>query len=366
MKKVFFTYTLILTIAVLAIGAGFLARFLSERFSNNSSRSAVISQSLDEKVALGERVASGEKVVKQSAISTQEKNNKSVKLIFVGDIMLDRGVKSIVMKYGGGDFTFPFQKIKPTLDTADFVFGNLEGPLSDQGSNTGKLYSFRMPSEAVNGLKYASFKALSGANNHSDDWGRTAIKDTRDRLLAAGILPLGIGTEEEAYAPKLIDIRGIKITLLAFTDFDVLEAKGEQIGAALAREEKISGAIEQAKANYANLIIVSFHFGEEYMAQESRRQEKLARFAIDKGADLVIGHHPHVVQPLKQYKGKYIAYSLGNFVFDQNFSEDTKHGGLLIVEADLNGITSAELKQIEFNKYFQPQLVDSNDVIFPK
>lgn len=358
MKKAILIYTLVFAMAILAVGAGFLARFLSERFSNNFSRSAIIAKSLD-------TTALSEPVFRQSEIVTPEKNSDSVKLIFVGDIMLDRGIKNVVMKYGGGDFTFPFQKIKPTLDAADFVFGNLEGPLSDKGDDMGKLYSFRMPPEAVNGLLFAGFKALSGANNHSDDWGRTAIKDTRSWLLAAGILPVGIGTEEQAYAAQVVEIKDTKVALLAFVDFDVLGARDGQAGAALARKEKISEAIDKAN-DLANLVIVSFHFGEEYATQESSRQEELARFAVDKGADLVIGHHPHVVQPLKQYEGKYIAYSLGNFVFDQNFSEGTKRGGLLIVEANSSGVISAELKQIEFNKYFQPQLVDSNNAIFPK
>lgn len=335
MKKII----LILTGVVFVISAGFLTRFMADKLM----RTIVISQSIDKNLA------------PTISIVPEEKNLQPIKLLFVGDIMLDRGIKSVVIKYGESDFTFPFQKIKSVLQTADFVFGNLEGPLSDKGTDLGKTYSFRMPPAGINGLTFAGFTALSCANNHSDDWGRDAIKDTRARLLAANILPVGIGTEAEAYSPQVVEVKSTKIALLAFADFNVLEATGETVGVARVREEKISEGIKKAKT-MADIIIVSFHFGEEYQLTESERQRRLAHFAIDAGADLVVGTHPHVLEPLEEYKGKYIAYSLGNFVFDQNFNEVTKTGGLLEVNVEKGKITTVILKKIHFNQYFQPKL----------
>ncbi|KKU15929.1 MAG: Poly-gamma-glutamate synthetase complex A, partial [Candidatus Giovannonibacteria bacterium GW2011_GWB1_45_9b] len=135
----------------------------------------------------------------------------------------------------------------------------------------------------------------------------------------------------------------------AFSDFPGLGIRAD--------DEVVKKGVSWAKSA-ADLIVVSFHFGEEYKKEPSLRQIKLAKIAIDAGADLVIGHHPHVTQPVEKYVDSYIAYSLGNFVFDQNFSEETMTGLLLEVEIRDKKILSVKTREIKLNLNYQPLFID--------
>ena len=269
-----------------------------------------------------------------------------VTLAFVGDIMFDRGVKESIFKNGGGDFNFPFEKIYEDLKQYDILFGNLEGPISDRGENQGSLYSFRMDPKTAEALALAGFDVLSLANNHIGDWGEEAIKDTIKRLDSAGILVAGADlTQEEDYLPKILNIRGVKIAFLAFFN---------------APEIEIKKSVELAKLN-ADIVIASFHFGDEYKKEPNENQKRLARLAVDAGADLVVGHHPHIIQEVELYKNSYIAYSLGNFIFDQSFSKETMRGILLEVVIKDKNITAVTPLQIKINSNFQPELISNHE-----
>ena len=281
-------------------------------------------------------------------------------LFFVGDIMLNRGIKSVVETYGGGNFEFPFFKIADYLKTADILFGNLEGPISDKGKNVGSIYSFRAIPEVLKGLKFAGFDILSVANNHIFDYGREAMEDTLIRLKEAQIEYIGAGfSKEEALSPRIIEKKGIKIAFLAFTNLGEKswEAKENSSGIAWLNKENLKHSIKKAKEE-AELIIVSMHYGQEYQLQPTKEQKDFSHLAIDLGADLVIGHHPHVVQPIEQYKRGYIAYSLGNFVFDQNFSKETMEGLLLEVLIKSGKIEKIIPRDIKINNFFQPELIN--------
>ena len=283
------------------------------------------------------------------AVEIEEPEAPEIALIFVGDIMLDRGVKIEVEGTGNGDFSFPFLKTADVLRGADITAGNLEGPLSDKGEEAGNVYSFRMPSRALQGLISAGFDVLFLANNHIGDWGMEALTDTVFNLEDAGIAAPGAGrSPTEASAPKILEAKGVKIAFLSFSDFFVS-------GAALADEASVTNAVLGAK-EAADVVVVAFHFGEEYSKEPSERQKLLAELAVNQGADLVVGSHPHVIQPLEVYNGKYIAYSLGNFVFDQNFSEETMTGGLLKVFLTGKNIVSVDLFKVRLNDGFQPEL----------
>lgn len=252
------------------------------------------------------------------------------KLLFVGDVMLSRAVQAKMR--AEGDWTYPFQKIAETLRAADLTFGNLEGPLSDVGRNLQHLYSFRADPQALEGLKYAGFDVMSLANNHMDDWDRPALLDTVRRLRAAGVLPVGAGANDlEAHYPVLVDLKGVKLAFLAYVSVEPKEAAAgvDQPGVAWLHPGRVLADIRFARP-LADLIIVSLHWGGEYAARPTSEQVKLARRMIDAGADLVVGGHPHVVQPLEPYHGGWIAYSLGNFIFDQR-SPATHHGIMLKV-----------------------------------
>jgi len=296
----------------------------------------------------------------QISTPSSQKPTKPMSLIFVGDIMLDRGVEYMIENYGEGDYRFPFLKIADFLREADILFGNLEGPISDKGQKVGSIYSFRNAPEAINGLVFAGFDILSIANNHIFDYGREAMEDTFLRLKEAEIDYLGGGFEEkEAHSPILKNVNGTQIAFLGYTNLglEYWAAKEDNSGIAWL-DERIVGDIETAKEK-ADIVVVSMHFGEEYQAQPNTEQKSFAQLAIDSGADLVIGHHPHVRQPVEQYEKGFIAYSLGNFVFDQGFSEETKRGLLLKVLIKDNKIIEVIPQQIKINSYFQPELIEN-------
>ncbi len=290
-----------------------------------------------------------------SLAPTQEQPELSaIRIILTGDLMLDRGVEYIVEKQGNGDFRFPFLKIADYLNEADIVFGNLEGPISDKGVKVGSIYSFRNDPKAIEGLTYANFNILSLANNHAFDYGRKALENCLTRLTAAGINYVGAGfSEKEAFSPVIKKIKETKIGFLAYTNLgpETWQANGENSGIAWISEdsfEKISEDIKSAKEN-SDILIVSLHAGEEYQKTPMQFQIDFAKMAREAGADIFIGHHPHVVQP--------DFYSLGNFVFDQSFSEETTKGLLMEVVIQDKKIEGIEPKEIQINDYFQPTLL---------
>lgn len=292
---------------------------------------------------------------KATGQAEEQKETSKINLIFVGDIMLDRGVRNKVETIGKGDYLFPFLKVVNFLKTADVVFGNLEGPISDKGKDVGNLYSFRMSPQAVAGLKGAGFKVLFLANNHIGDWGLEALKDTVSNLEKNSILTVGVEIDsEKVYKARIFELKDLKLALLGFADFEDQYRNTEvENNIAIADPVRVSEAIKEAREK-ADIVIVYYHFGEEYEKEPNPRQKFLAELAIDEGADLVVGSHPHVIQPLEIYKDKYIAYSLGNFVFDQNFSEETMVGALLKVVVEDKRIVSADLKEFRINSDFQP------------
>ncbi|MBZ9578580.1 CapA family protein [Patescibacteria group bacterium] len=284
---------------------------------------------------------------------------KPITLMFVGDIMLNRGVELMVQKYGNSDWKWPFSKIEGYLQQADILFGNSEGPISDKGIKVGSIYSFRANPKAIEGLTYAGFDILSVANNHIFDYGREAMEDNFLRLKGAGIDYVGGGFNEiEARSPIIKEINGTKIAFLAYTNLgsEYWSAKENQSGIAWL-DDKIVRDIKMTKEK-ADIVIVSMHFGEEYQSQASSEQKYFAHLAIDSGAHLVVGHHSHVVQKVERYKDGLIAYSLGNFIFDQGFSEKTMEGLLLKVIIKDNKIKELIPIEIKINKFFQPEITN--------
>jgi len=294
------------------------------------------------------------------------RENRTITIILVGDVMLDRGVEYMIGKYGEGDFRFPFLKIADELKGAKLLFGNLEGPISDKGIKVGSIYSFRAKPEAIEGLTFAGFNLISLANNHALDYGREALEDTFLRLKTAGIDYVGAGFNEgEAYGgrtPIIKEIEGTKIGFLAYTNLgpESWKATSENSGIAWVSEkdmEKVKESIKSAKER-VDILIVSLHAGEEYAAEPTQFQIEFSKAAIDAGADLVIGHHPHVVQKSEKYKDKWIFYSLGNFVFDQGFSEETMRSEIIEVLIAESKIKEVKPKLIKMNNYFQPKIYE--------
>ena len=290
-----------------------------------------------------------------------KEEQKSITLIFVGDIMLDRGVEYMIKKWGGGDFKFPFLKIADELQKTDILFGNLEGPISDKGVRAGSIYSFRAEPKAIEGLTFSGFDIISVSNNHAFDYGRETLEDTLLRLKREGINYVGGGfDEEEASSPVIKEINDTKIAFLAYTNLGspnwaATEGKSGIAWADWNNFEEIKNDIKKAKEN-SDILIVSLHSGEEYVLEPTQFQIEFSQAAIDAGADLVVGHHPHVIQQSEKYRDGYIFYSLGNFVFDQGFSEETMQGQIIKVLIENGKIKKIIPINIKLNQYFQPEI----------
>ena len=290
--------------------------------------------------------------------SRTPEEEKSLTMIFVGDIMLDRGVEAIVDNYD--NYRYPFLKIVDVLKSADLAFGNLEGPISNGGQKQGSIYSFRFEPEAINGLKFAGFDVLSLANNHIMDYGREALKDTILILNESNISLIGAGDNYlEANYPLIREINNVKIAFLGYALINPkgYEASKDYAGTSSFELERVENEVKTLKAlGIADIVVISFHWGEEYQTRSNKKQQEIGRALAEAGADLIVGHHPHVVQELERYKNSWIAYSLGNFIFDQNFSEETMSGLMLKAEIQDKKIKIVELIDIKISSSFQPQL----------
>jgi poly-gamma-glutamate capsule biosynthesis protein CapA/YwtB (metallophosphatase superfamily) len=295
-----------------------------------------------------------------SVSESHEQYEKPVTFLFAGDIMLSRTIGSTMAKKD--DYDFPYKLLGNTVQSADIAFANLETPVSTRGTNVGSIYSFRSDPKALAGLSRAGFDVVSIANNHIWDYGRDAFLDTISNLDAAGISHAGGGvTFDEAHEPALVEAGGHSVAFLAYTALvpKFLSQPDSAPAVAYPDPALIAQDIANAKAKGADIVVVSFHFGTEYSTTHDASQEALAHAAIDAGALIVVGHHPHVAEEIEKYKNGLILYSLGNFVFDQNFSPDTNHGLIVRVVADERGILTFEPLEVKFNASYQPFVAGS-------
>jgi len=252
-------------------------------------------------------------------------------LFLVGDIMLDRGVRKAVERRGG-DYQFLFTNVE--LPKADITFGNLEGAAARNGANQGSIYSFRMNPDSLPTLAQNNFTVLSVANNHIGDWGAVAANETVENIRNAQMYSTGWGYATTSDALVILERNNIRFGFLAFSEFNSGGAATEtRKGILLATAPYYEPMIREA-ASQVDILIVSLHAGTEYAPYQNNFQERIAQQAIDAGARIVAGHHPHVIQPVVEYNNGIIAYSLGNFIFDQSFSSKTTEGGALLITVD--------------------------------
>lgn len=248
------------------------------------------------------------KLPPSAAVSPKE----TVVLIATGDIIPARSVN--FQSSRRGDFTWAFQKTADVLKSADITFANLESPLVPDCPLTNEGMVFCGDERHLQGLQFAGIDIVSVANNHAGNYGLFGLDNTTNLLEGVGILVTGRS------GPVYKEVRGLKFAFLGYNEIGAPEA-----GISWAEDKKVALEISQAKKE-ADIVVVSFHWGVEYVDQPTERQKQLARLAIDKGADLIIGNHPHWVQPSEKYKGKLIVYAHGNFIFDQMWSQKTREG----------------------------------------
>lgn len=293
-------------------------------------------------------------------------------MLFAGDIMLDRNVAKNINEKGGGDYRFPFMYVRDALRKADLAFANLEGPVSSGGVKTGSIYSFRFDPKSAPALADAGFDVVSLANNHVWDYGRQALTDTFLHLTAASVSYAGAGKDDaQAHRPvikKLAD--GTRVAFLAYTEFLQSGAAGPgKPGITRFDRERIAADIKKVRQD-ADIVVASYHMGDEYQTRHNLKQEEVFKEAIDAGADLVIGHHPHVTQEVEQYTPSFaeaseghsgwIAYSLGNFVFDQYFSAETMSSFILKATVREGKVVSVQELPVQLTPEFQPKLKAAN------
>lgn len=267
---------------------------------------------------------------------TNKKKPEPVTLLFVGDMMADRGVRRNIEQKYDNDYNALFQNI-PEIREVDIAFGNLEGPIADPsiGRLRGSRFSFRMSPLFADALSGAGFDVLSFANNHVGDYGEEAVRETLRLLEERGIAVTGAGGDKRvAEAPVILEKEGMRIGFLAFSHVgpEWMEATENRAGQLIYRKEA-SEALVQTARSQVDVLFVSIHFGAEY-SPVSNEQKTIARGLIDAGADGIIGHHAHVMQAIEWYNDKPIFYGLGNFIFDQYFSEHTMRGMVVKMSID--------------------------------
>jgi len=241
---------------------------------------------------------------------------KLVSVAAAGDVNFGDGVTPYLSSNG---VDYPWPDAGAVFSIADLSFVNLECCISSTGEPVpGKEYCFRGPVDSAGGIKRAGVDVVSLANNHSKDYGTNAFVETLGHLKESGVAWCGAGMNDaEAYTATVLEAHGRKVGFVAFTSIvpDGWPATSRSPGCATTwGKNTVAETIKRAREK-CDYVVASFHWGIELATSPSGDQRGLARLAVDSGADLVLGHHPHVVQGFELYRNRLIAYSLGNFIF---------------------------------------------------
>jgi poly-gamma-glutamate capsule biosynthesis protein CapA/YwtB (metallophosphatase superfamily) len=282
----------------------------------------------------------------------------------VGDLMLGRRVAQVTLNSGAD---YPLSLAEPDLSKGDFAIGNLEVSLTDRGQPVRKDYTFRAAPLLGAGLAKAGISAVSLANNHVGDFGPAGILDTLAALDGAGVAHAGAGADTaDAAAAVVSNVRGVRLALLSFVNVPTDSVTGFSTSKEAAAAgvpginwgtpEAVSRAVVDARAR-ADVVVVALHAGTEYSEQPDAMQRALAHAAVDAGAALVLGSHPHVLQGIEYYGDGVIFYSLGNFVFDID-GEDVRNLGLPAAQTVVAQIAfqDGHVRGVELD----PMLIDSS------
>jgi len=306
--------------------------------------------------------------------SEPEIKKSSVKIIAVGDIMMGGSSEEIMLREG---YDYPFKNVQDILKSGDIVIGNLECPVTDGGTPfKNKRFVFKMKDSAILSLKQFNFSLFSLANNHILDFGEEGLMDTINALEKYGIGYAGAGSNLfKARAPAIEERNGLRFGFLSYTLTlpDDFFAEEDKPGTAFGREEFLKEDIKNLRKN-VDIVIVAFHWGKELSSIPEEYQVYTGHLAINYGADIVLGHHPHTLQGIELYKDGIIFYSLGNFIFG-SYSRNVTDSIIAIIDVEKEnykkGIKSAFIKKIElipinvFNPdvVFQPKIYNAEDAL---
>lgn len=268
---------------------------------------------------------------------SEPNTGKEITLILGGDVMLGRTV--MTKSLDGNDSTYPFRKVKDTTKLADLVFVNLETPIVNNCPRHYDGFRFCADPRMTQSLVDAGINVVNLANNHTLNYGEKGFGETVGFLTKNGISYVGEGN---------LVVKEVRGTKFGFLGFGYVPVKDSQKDLEIVRDSN----------SKVDVLIVGVHWGEEYQANPNRFQEELARKFISNGADVVVGHHPHWVQSIEYIDGKPIYYSLGNFVFDQMWSEKTKEGMLIRLTFRKDELVSEEKLPVYMKNWAQPEFVN--------
>ncbi|MFB3905324.1 MAG: CapA family protein [Acidobacteriota bacterium] len=286
------------------------------------------------------------------------KDEPALTILAVGDINLGRQCGQSLLTEGTH---YPFGHLRSWIESFDLAFCNLESNISEQGGETVKPDNrliFTAPPVAALALRRSGWDLVSTANNHSSDYGLKALRETVMRLEAAGVPFNGTARfASDLYQPTYLRVKGRTVAFLAVTDVSNAPIAGTALERHLnvANRECLLPAL-QAAEQLADLTILSYHGGDEYSDSPTGGTRAFLHWAVDQGADLILGHHPHVIQGVETYRGALIIYSLGNFTFYQGSTPYwTDYGMAASISIGRKGVLSAEF--VPIRAHFQPRVI---------
>lgn len=369
-QKIVYMQITLITVAIflgLLVGAAALTKAMNNRQAQNSEKTA--SQEQQEETTEPKKDDSSTDNTDDTSKDSQEETTTpeptakpvSITVSMVGDCTLGTDVNFdqstsfdafYQMKNDPGYF---FQKVKDIFTADDLTVANMEGTLTTSNDRQQKTFAFKGDPSYTEILTQGGVEATNLANNHSHDYGDQSYEDTIQYLEAAGITTFGYDRT------AVMDVKGIKVGLIG-----IYELKD-----GLGRQQQVIDTIQAVKDQGAQVIIVSFHWGTEKSNIPDDIQKTLAHLAIDQGADLVVGHHPHVLQGIEKYQGKNIVYSLGNFCFGGNKNPSDKDTMIFqqtftvengeLVEDDVTNIIPCSLSSESGYNNYQPMVLEGSE-----
>lgn len=340
MKKIFAVFFLLIILADLMIG--FSVVTVSQSLPSVDQTHFPVINEIPEKALSLDSVFQYQDP-NQSLVSGSDE----IVLLATGDVILARSVNSQMVRKN--NFLYPFEKTADFLKKADITLINLESPLISNCPTTDEGMVFCGQEKAVNGLVYSGVKIASLANNHMADYEIDGFHQTINLLQQNKIAVTGYGE------PAILEVKGKKFGFLGYNDIV------ERYDLLLKPEINLLQNNIKSLKQKVDFVIVAFHWGVEYTSSPSARQKELAYSAIDAGADLIIGNHPHWVQTVEKYQDKFIAYSHGNFIFDQMWSRETREGVIGKYIFDKNGLKAVNFYPVIIENYSQPRFADKSE-----
>ena len=369
-QKIVYMQITLITVAIFLgqlVGAAAHTKVMNNRQAQNSEKTA--SQEQQEETTEPKKDDSSTDNTDDTSKDSQEETTTpeptaepvSITVSMVGDCTLGTDVNFdqstsfdafYQMKNDPGYF---FQNVKDIFTADDLTVANMEGTLTTSNDRQQKTFAFKGNPSYTEILTQGGVEATNLANNHSHDYGDQSYEDTIQYLEAAGITTFGYDRT------AVMDVKGIKVGLIG-----IYELKD-----GLGRQQQVIDTIQEVKDQGAQVIIVSFHWGTEKSNVPDDIQKTLAHLAIDQGADLVVGHHPHVLQGIEKYQGKNIVYSLGNFCFGGNKNPSDKDTMIFqqtftvengeLVEDDVTNIIPCSLSSESGYNNYQPMVLEGSE-----